>query len=211
MSKRRLPILIETSISAVQSLRTDIASKFEMKVRQVISKDGRTVTCSKGCASCCYHPVTISIFEGILIYRWLFANNQWTLKLKTRLKEVSEQQYGTSYEVWLLSLMPCPLLNEKNECSAYKARPLNCRTYYATSDPHYCHPHRLGEQTRIIKRDEPVKDFHDGQEALLRKHRLQFLTMPIGTAVLLAERICNDELRLDEIDRILFEEYVSKG
>ena len=207
MTKRRLPVLVEESIGAVQALRTDISSKFEMEVRNSTKR----VTCTTGCASCCHHPVTISILEGILIYRWLKDHNKWTTKLKEKLKDVADRQYGTSYEVWLLALIPCPLLTEDKKCSAYEARPLICRAYYATSDPHYCHPHRLGPNTEIVDRTNAIDPFHIEQEKILRRHQLQFLTMPIGSAVLLGEQICMEEIDLGAVDRHLFREYVDKG
>ena len=49
------------------------------------------------------------------------------------------------------------------------------------------------------------------QEKLLRKHGLQFLTMPIGAAVLLGELVCKEEVNLASVDQILFQEYVKKG
>jgi len=206
-TKRRLPVLVEESVDSVQALRTDLDSKFDLATRN----SQKTVTCSVGCASCCYHPVSISILEGILIYRWLKEHNKWTSKLKARLQDVSERQYGTSYEVWLMALIPCPLLTEDKKCSAYEARPLICRTYYAYGDPHYCHPHRLGPNTKIVDRTEVVTSFHTAQEKLLRRHQLQFLTMPIGSAVLLAEKVCNEDMELGAVDMHLFREYDAKG
>jgi Fe-S-cluster containining protein len=153
----------------------------------------------------------ISILEGILIYRWLLSRGKWTTKLKAHLKDVADRQYGVSYEVWLLALIPCPLLTEDKKCGAYEARPLNCRAYYATSDPHYCHPHRLGPTTEIVDRAGAIDSFHEGQEKILRRHKLQFLTMPIGSAVLLGEKVCNEDLDIDTVDRHLFQEYAEKG
>jgi Fe-S-cluster containining protein len=210
-AKRRLPVLVEKSIGSVQALRSEVGSKFEMLVRGEASKSNKPITCSAGCASCCYHPITISILEGILIYRWLVKNGRWSLNLQKKLKETSDQQYGTSYEVWLFALIPCPLLDEEKRCSVYAARPLICRTYYATGDPHYCHPHRLGPYTRIVDRKAVTDTYHTEQERILRENRLQFLTMPIGAALLLADRVCKGEIDLGGVDRILLNEYTEKA
>jgi Fe-S-cluster containining protein len=208
-TKRRLPILVEESVGSVQALRTDMAVKFEMVVRDEVARTRKTISCTPGCSSCCYHPITISLFEGVLIYRWLVRHNKWTLKLQQRLQEVSEMQHGQSYEVWLFALIPCPLLQD-NRCSAYEARPFICRAYYATSDPYYCHPHRLGPDTKIIPRQSVVERYHEEQAKILREHKLQFLTMPIGTAVLLGEKLCKGLIELDEVDQFLMKEYVDK-
>lgn len=211
MSKVHLPLLVEKSVGELQALRTNTATRFELDTRTALSKEGKRVTCTSGCSSCCYHPIMISILEGILIYRWLKNDNQWTLTLRQRLKQTADKQYGTTYEVWLLALIPCPLLDKDKKCSAYKARPLVCRTYYSIGDPHYCHPHRLGPETKLVSRADVVDTFHQEQERLLRQHGLQLLTMPIGAAVLLGERLCTGEIQVHEINRHLYQEYTEKG
>jgi Fe-S-cluster containining protein len=205
--KRKLPLLVERSVGQVEALRHELADRFDLKMRA----EAVPVTCRAGCAHCCYHPISISILEAISIYRWLVAHQKWTLGLRKALNKASELQLGTSFETWLLSLIPCPLLDEDKRCTAYAARPFVCRTYAATSDPHYCHPHRLGEQTKLVSRDNLSETFHRQQEALLRNHRLQLTTMPIGSALLLAERICGNEVELNEVDRLVYEEYVAHG
>lgn len=204
--KRRLPILVEESVGQVEVLRNGLAEKFERTVQAA-----KRVTCSPGCASCCYHPVSISILEGIPIYRWLARHGKWTLRLKEKLRESADMQFGTTFEVWLMALIPCPLLNEENRCSVYEARPLICRAYYAVSDPYYCHPHRLGDDTKIVPRDEVVDAFHAEQEKVLRRNKLQLLTMPIGHALLLAERVCTGDIDLDTIDAMMLKKYVENG
>jgi Fe-S-cluster containining protein len=207
---RRLPVLLERSIAETQTLQTDLSHKFDQQVKADAAATKTTVTCFKGCSSCCYHPVNISIFEGILIHRWLVRHHKWTPALQKKLKETADRQYGTTYEVWLLSLIPCPLL-DKQTCTAYEARPFNCRVYYAVSDPHYCHPHRLGSDTRIVPRGDVLDEFHRKLERILRSHRLQVLTMPIGSAILRGAQICEGSVDLVSLDRLLFEEFVSKA
>ena len=200
---RSLPLVVSSSLGGVEILRKGLSSSFESKVRE-----GK-VTCSEGCSSCCYHPINISILEGILIYRHLLGEGKWTTVLKARLKETADKQFGTTYEVWLLSLIPCPLLQD-NRCLAYSARPLICRTYYARSDPHYCHPHRLGDNTSLVPRGAVVDEFIRKQEQILRKLKLQMLVMPIGLALLLAERVVLGTLDIDMVDSMILREYGDK-
>lgn len=209
--RRHLPLFVERSVAATEMHRTDLSAKFELKVRQEVSDRGESITCTPGCASCCYHPVMISILEGISIYRYLQKKGRWTDKLKAKLKETSDLQYGTSFEVWLFSMIPCPLLDGKNRCTAYEARPFICRSYYATSDPYNCHPHRLGDKTKLVDRRDVVDEFHNRQAKALAQHNLHFLSMPIGKALLLAERICVGEIDLESTDAEVFKEYVEKG
>lgn len=204
-------MLVERAVNDVTALRTDISEKFEMSVRLEVSETGGAITCRPGCASCCYHPVMITVLEGITIYRWLQKRGKWTDNLKKKLKDASDKQYGTSFETWLFAMIPCPLLTEKNLCSVYEARPLICRSYYATSDPDACHPHRLGENTKIVDRTAAVDPFHAKQEEILKRHKLHFGAVPIGTALLLGERICTGDLDLESVDIEVLKEYVEKG
>jgi len=208
---RKLPVLVERSVREVDTLRTDLANKFEMKVRLEVAQSKRAVTCRAGCAWCCYHPVMISILEGVTIYRWLQRKGKWTDALKKKLKETSDRQYGTAFETWLFSMIACPLLDEKNRCAAYESRPLICRSYYATSDPYACHPHRLGEGTEIVDRSDATDIFYQRQEDILRKHKVQFISMPVGTALLYAERICTGDLDLASVDVEVLRKYAENG
>lgn len=211
MSKRRLPLAVEESVGKTEVLRNDLVSDFEMNLRSEVPKHGHRITCTAGCAWCCYHPVVISILEGILIYRWLVERGKWTSGIREKLKSSSDQQFGTEYHVWLKAMIPCPLLDDQNRCSVYQTRPLICRVYYAVSDPHYCHPHRIpNDFSKLLPRDNITDTFHVKQAEFLRRHKLQLINMPIGAALLMAEKICNEEIDLASVDRILIKEYGDK-
>ena len=207
-SKRHLPILVESSVNKVNLLRVNLMDEFERKVRFDFKVSKGPVTCTPGCAWCCHHPVSISILEGITIYRWLVKQGKWSLKLKEELKKSAEMQFEVTTEVWMKALIPCPLLSSDNKCTVYSTRPLICRAYYATSDPHYCHPHRISStKTRLLPRKRVVDSFHREQEVLLRKLKLQLLTMPIGAALLMADKVCTEQIDLDTLDGIILKEY----
>lgn len=210
-SRRRLPIAVEESIGRVGVLRHDLCERFDRTLRVELPKARAAISCTPGCAWCCHHPVSVSILEGIILYRWLLRHGKWTTGLKVKLKESAEKQFGASYEVWLFSLIPCPLLDSSRRCLAYEARPLICRAYYSVSDPYYCHPHHLGEDTLIVPRDTVVDPFHKEQEEILRKHKLQLTTVPIGTALLMAERVEAGEVDLDTFDLLVLKGYAETG
>ena len=211
MIRRRLPMAVEESVGKTEVLRTDLASDFERTLRSEVPKHGYTVTCTAGCAWCCHHPVVISILEGILIYRWMVERGKWTSGIREKLKSTADQQFGTEYHVWLRALIPCPLLDDQNRCSVYQTRPLICRVYYAVSDPYHCHPHRISnEYTKLLPRDTVTDPFHVKQADILRRHKLQLINMPIGAALLMAEKVCNDAVDLGAIDGILIKEYGDK-
>jgi len=210
-SKRKLPVLVEQSIGRVEVLRVEASSRLEMVLRAEVGRAGLNITCTAGCASCCYHPISISILEAIPIYRMLVRHGKWTTGLRKKLNEASERQIGASYEIWLLSLIPCPLLTIDNRCSVYDERPLICRTYVSVGDSHYCHPHRLGPETKLLPRADVVDKFHADQTTLLQKNRLQLSIVPIGTALLLAERVCSGDIELSAVDGEIVKEYAKHG
>jgi len=205
-----LPISVESSIGRVDVLRYDLSIKFELKIRSELHKLGCQITCGPGCHWCCYHPILISILEGIIIYRWLVGNGKLTLELRNRLKDTAKQQFETSMEILVLSLIPCPFLCD-TKCSIYPTRPLICRAYYAVSDPHYCHPHRLNNETTIINREPIVDSFNIEQRKILRRHKLRLLEIPIGAAILIGERVCNEKIDLDTVDTLILKEYGSQA
>lgn len=210
-SKHRLPVLEEHSVGQVEVMRVETANRLDLILQGEVKKAGLSISCTSGCASCCYHPISISILEAIPIYRTLVRHGKWTTSLRKNLEEAGEKQLGASYDVWLLSLIPCPLLTEDKRCSVYDERPLICRTYVSVGDPHYCHPHRLGPETKLLPRTNVVNKFHADQAAILRKHRLQLTILPVGTALLLAERVCSGDINLSSVDGEVLKEYTKHG
>jgi len=89
---------------------------------------------------------------------------------------------------------------------AYEVRPFVCRATIATGDPTYCDAQRLSETT-IVPRKEIVHEYHTREKTILRKHGLFHLTMPVGRAILLAERVVTGTLLLENTDRA----YVSEN
>jgi hypothetical protein len=55
-----------------------------------------------------------------------------------------------------------------------------------------------------------LSKFHTEQEALLRKNKLQVITLPIGASLLMAEKICTKQIDLDALDGAILKEYGDK-
>jgi hypothetical protein len=92
---------------------------------------------------------------------------------------------------------------------AYEDRPFQCRVTYATGDPHFCDPQRLGSETTIVPRNEAMNEFKRSSTLILHKHGLMHLTMPIGRAVLMAEQVCSGQLTLESVDRTYVSEHLA--
>ena len=160
MARRRLPVLVEHSLATVVSARVAVAGDFEVKLRERALKTGKPISCKSGCSNCCYHPVHVTALEGAVMYRHLVARGRWTPSFRESVRAHAERTHDLRYELWLLSMIPCPLLDEKtSRCTAYDARPLACRVTFSTADPFLCHPHRITE-SGIVNKNEPMDAFH---------------------------------------------------
>lgn len=205
--RRRLPLVTEQSLAQLRQIRTQLSTDFERELLQQTREAKVSLTCRAGCANCCHHPVLISAIEGTLIYRWLAERGRWTPSLRARLKEHAEKTKDLPFEVWFLSVIPCPLLDEKtSRCSAYQARPYPCRVTYSIGDSENCHPHKIDE-TGLVNKREVMATYHREQNQVARKHGLQMVLIPLSMAVLLGERVVKGEIELDDTDREVLREY----
>jgi len=124
---------------------------------ETAARDGRTVSCAKGCGACCRQLVPISGAEAAAIRevidrmpgdRRAEVEGRFE-RAAARLAEAGflERLRGTSpldpsaYEQFGLDYfrlgIPCPFL-EDEACSIYEDRPIVCREYLVTSDPVHC-------------------------------------------------------------------------
>jgi Fe-S-cluster containining protein len=203
MSRRKLPILAEHSLADVLTTRIRITSEFREEIQQ---QD--TITCTPGCSHCCYHPVHMSIFEGVLLYRHLVASGRWSPSFKAKIEEHANSTRDLSYEIWLLSLIACPLLDQKtNRCTVYSARPFACRVTLSTGDPFECHPHRV-LNSGIQSKTEVTRAFHARQKADFRRHDLTMIIMPLSVALLIGERIESGQFDLEGADMAILQAYI---
>jgi Fe-S-cluster containining protein len=155
--------------------------------------------------------LTISILEGISIYQWLADHHLWTQRLKEKLQEHKEITFDLAPEVWLLSVIPCPLLDQGHRCSVYETRPFLCRTVFSRGDSFYCHPHRLGSNfTGILDRSDEVDALWSAEKKTLKRHGLRPIMLPLSAALLLGERIVKGEVELEETNSTLIEEHAQQ-
>lgn len=190
---RRLPVLAERATASIKAQQIQLGQQVADSI-----KGNTTVTCKKGCANCCSHPIYISIAEGILLYRLLYANRQWS-KIKSRIESTRDLTMGLSSEIWLMSNIPCPLLNENKECGAYAARPLRCRTTFSSGDPKLCHPHALGAATPLIDNFSAILQFNQFSKDKLKASGADSFLMPLAEAVLMGELVDSGKMPIEGV------------
>ncbi len=201
MARRKLPVLTEHSLASVVTARVTLAAEFKESIEG-------TISCRSGCSDCCYHPVQISISEGILLYRHLVSSGRWTPSFRATMEEHARTTRDLSYEVWLLSLIPCPLLDPgTKKCTVYSHRPFQCQVTYSTGDPYNCHPHRI-MASGLVNRQKVMNDFNEQVIRAIRKHGITMINMPLSVAVLLGEKVVAGEFEMDGSDMATFRDYL---
>lgn len=203
---QKLPLYVERAVADVQASKTAIASQFEWRLRRAVAEVKTAIMCTPGCAHCCHYPITISVFEGIPIFRYLVARGQWTPALKKRLQAHAEQTFGLAGEMWFLGNIACPFLDEKKRCSIYKVRPFACQVAFSISDPGNCHPHRLASGTVTIPRVAVLSEFHASEERLFRQNQAHRFLMPASKAALVAELVASGVKTFENLDAYMVKE-----
>jgi hypothetical protein len=119
----------------------------------------------------------------------------------------SKLTLNLSPAVWLLSKIPCPLLQD-SQCVAYKARPFLCRTNYSTGDPDLCHPARLSVATPMPDRQEDLVDFYSVELAAHKGQGAPYWRLPLSLAVLLGSRIGEGQVNLPGVEQAVLSAYL---
>lgn len=207
---RRLPVVVAHATAEIQEARTRISSEFEQELRAMVTEGGPMLSCKKGCNNCCRHPVTISIAEGLVLYNWLVERGRWTPSLRKQLKETSNNLFGLSFEMWLLSNQPCVFLGTDGLCQVYTVRPMQCRTAFSVEDASECHPHNLRPGS-ILGRSEQLAEFGRVEMEAYKKLRVKHWQMPIATALLLSAKLESGEIDIEQVDQDLVREYVDSA
>lgn len=193
----KLPLLVTRAVGESAVAERSISQSYEMHLRQ------EPVSCRKGCANCCYHPVMVTVLEGIRIYQGLVLNDQWSSKLRASLTEHATKTMGLSVEVWMLGMIPCPFLSADKHCEIYKQRPFSCQITYSLGSAEDCHPHNLGAGP-LPKRN--LLDLLSAVDRpLMERLQLQYFRAPLSVALLYAEAICKGKLDITDFRKALWE------
>lgn len=207
---RKLPLLVERTVAEIAATRERISSEFETSLRGIVAEGGPSITCRKGCNNCCHHPTTVTIAEGLLIYRWLTSHGRWSPSMRKLAQETSDALLGLSYAVWLLSAQPCMFLDKDGACSIYPVRPMQCRTTFSIDVEEKCHPHGLRPGT-ILMRAEPLDEFNRIEARALKRAGTGHWQVPIATAVLFAEKLDTGALDVEQLEQQLMRLYAENA
>ena len=93
------------------------------------------IACSRGCAFCCSLRVQVQPYEAFRLAAWLRRNFD-APRLEgviARLRANVEKTRALGEEGRKRTNVPCSLLGDDGACSAYEARPAQCRRYHSQS------------------------------------------------------------------------------
>ena len=96
------------------------------------------VACAKGCGYCCNLRVQVQPYEAFRLAAWLrkHFDAPAMARVLERLQANAAKTRALGEEARKRTNIPCALLGDDGACTAYEARPAQCRRYHSTSvDP----------------------------------------------------------------------------
>ena len=103
-----------------------------------IANHGVKLACSRGCSYCCNLRVQVQPYEAFALAAWLrrhFDASRLAAVI-ARLRANAARTLELGEDARKRTNMPCALLGDDGACTAYEARPAQCRRYHSTSlDP----------------------------------------------------------------------------
>ena len=96
------------------------------------------IACARGCGYCCNLRVQVQPYEAFRLAAWLRTHFDAPRlqRVISRLRENVARTRALGEEARKRTNMPCALLGDDGACTAYEARPAQCRRYHSTTlDP----------------------------------------------------------------------------
>ena len=92
------------------------------------------IACSRGCSYCCNLRVQVQPYEAFTLAAWLKRNftAERLAGVVARLKANVARTRELGEEARKRTNIACSLLGEDGACTAYEARPAQCRRYHST-------------------------------------------------------------------------------
>lgn len=99
--------------------------------------------CSRGCDHCCHLRLTVTPAEAFALADWLTAHftPERLREVTARLQENASRTRELGTEARKRTSLACALLGADGACTAYEARPAQCRRYHSL-DVHACESFR---------------------------------------------------------------------
>lgn len=137
---------IVTTARMMRQLRKnlrDAATDLKEGAQHYADSQDAIITCTPGCANCCYQKILVGAAEGLSIYIQLRMDNRWNDAEVERLTKLDREMTERTHRAWFGEKRPCPFLLEEKpgwgKCSVYSVRPISCAaTFSVGGDPKHC-------------------------------------------------------------------------
>jgi Fe-S-cluster containining protein len=179
---------------------------------ETLAASGGTVSCRKGCIHCCFHYVTASLAQGLVIVDYLYRRKDLLRQFVINYQKWHGKGYAVSNTIdharnqsmaldkpisqlimetrplserYLAMAIPCPFL-VGNQCFIYELRPLSCSGHYSITPPDWCASGSLQKPVihHVSPCDEDLMEMMKLSDPRLLLHEL---TLPIMVNKLLCE------------------------
>lgn len=171
--------------------RDDLLRKVKMRtfdystaVRAHAAKVVGPITCSKGCAYCCYSKICIDAGTGMVIALELVAQGRWTPALVAKLTALDAEMTRTTHHDWFNKRRPCVFLAEdewgRGRCTIHSVRPAACVTTFSALPAIECSVGANKASFQIVDQNI-VECLMPWQEALLNgvgETKMWLMTIP---------------------------------
>jgi len=154
----------------------ELRAVYDRFLQEVISREGLTVACRKGCPACCHVlPCGLEPLEVMEIYERIrtwpdyadimrgcaAAMGAFQTLINKSSGGPSTQAYTRALADFALLRLPCVFLDrQRGTCRIYDIRPLICRSVFSLSDPARCDPAHSAFASRQIEVIEPVDEIN---------------------------------------------------
>jgi hypothetical protein len=134
MTQARLALANTADAQALPTAVVRFHRQVDEVLEQSIRGHGVSVACSRGCGYCCHMQVEVLPPEGFALAAWLRKNFDAARLARVigRLRENAERTRELGIEGRKRANLACALLGEDGACSAYEARPAQCRRFHST-------------------------------------------------------------------------------
>lgn len=112
--------------------------KFHRRVDEVIDASiaghAVKVACTRGCSFCCSMQVQVQPHETFTLAAWLRRHSgaERLAEVTARLRDNAAKTRAMGDEARKRSNLACALLGDDGACTAYEARPAQCRRFHST-------------------------------------------------------------------------------
>ncbi len=178
------------ALAAVVAARLpSVHAAYDACLAETLESEGRTVTCSRGCAACCRHFVSsVEPFELVALDLFLRNRSDYgdlvvSSYRRARVYDEIVREEGDDENAedralyrYFLRGHACSFLNPDGTCGVYAWRPMSCRMFYSEASPRFCAGKELASPwNKNFQVELPL----EAEEALARCSRLlEHLALP---------------------------------